>query len=393
MKLVPLKYLALILLLGSLTTLSGCWDSREMSESLAVVGAGWDASPQGGFVFTEQIAEMPAQTGKGKQTKGTRPSPTFTTVSAGGKSLTEGPRKVHLRQPRSPLWQHAYCYVLAEGLCRKGLAGNIDYFLRNRNIRKTGYLFVARNSTAAEILRVPTQVEQLPGPALVSMIKNQDLNIGIYTPTDLGDFLTKSITPGIEPAVPGVEVIEEEGKKKLRLSGTAVFKEGRLVGWLDEVESRGYRWLRPTPLAGGTKIIGCPICGKPVLLDTTRSRCRIKPRINGGKIIIDVDIREEGNFYEQTCSHRLLTPGMIPQLEKQADRLIQHQVKAAILKAQELNSDIFGFGQAVFESYPREWSRLEDHWDQVFPTLQVDVHVRSKIRRSYLTTETLQYRF
>ncbi len=393
MKSVPVKCLALILLLGSLGTVSGCWDNREINESFVVVGLGWDAAAQGGFVFTEQIAEMPAQAGKGKQAKGTRPSPTFVTVSAEGRSLTEGPRKVHLRQPRSPMWQHAYSYVLGEDLCRQGLAGNIDYFLRNRNIRKIGYLFVARNATAAQVLRVPTEVEKLPGPALASMIKNQDLHIGIYTPTDMGDFLAKTITPGIEPAVPGVEVIEEKGKKKLRLSGTAVFKKGRLVGWLDEVESRGYRSLRPTPIAGGIKVIECPICGKPVLLDTTRSRCRVKPRVIGERIIIDVDIREEGNFYEQTCSHQLLTPGMIPQLEKRAAQLIQGEVEAAIRKAQTLDSDIFGFGQAVFEAYPKKWSRLEDKWDEIFPTLEVNVRVESRIRRSYLTVETLQYRF
>ncbi|ADI01082.1 MAG TPA: Ger(x)C family spore germination protein [Syntrophothermus lipocalidus] len=387
------KYLILLVVLVSLGSVSGCWDSREINDNFVVVAIGWDAAAKRHLMFTEQIAEMPPQAGKQKGAKTARSSPTFVTVSRDGRSLTEGPRNVHLRQPRSPLWQHAYCYLLGEDLCRQGLSGAVDYFLRNRNIRKTGYLFVARNSTAAQVLQVPTEVEKLPGPALVSMIKNQDLHIGIYTPTDMGDFLTKTITPGIEPAVPGVEIVNENGKKALHLSGMAVFKEGRLVGWLDEEESRGYRWLRPTPLAGGTKLVKCPFCGKPVLLDTTRSQCRIKPRISDGRIIITIDIKEEGNFYEQTCSHQLLTPKTLPQLEQQAAQLITRQVRAAVNKAQSLDSDIFGFGQAVFESYPKEWASLESKWAQVFPTLEVEIHVKSEIRRSYLTTETLQYRF
>lgn len=390
-----LKKWTAILLAASLGLSAGCWDRQEVEESFVTIAAGVDTCPGNKLRFTEQIPLPPPEAkGKATRTEKTAPTgPSFVTISTVADTFTDGARKVHLNTPRGPLWQHAACYVFGENFSRQGFAGEIDWLQRNRQIRKIGYIFITRNATVSEVLKVPTEVERIPAVALVSMIKNQDTSLGIYTPIKLGDFLGQSITPGIEPTAPGVEIVEEGGKKRLRISGTAVFKQAKLVGWLNEKESRGYRWLRPTMIIGGTKVIKCPICDKPVLLDTLRSTSKIKAEIKDGEIIMHIKIREEGNFYEQKCRHQLVTPEMIPILNREAEQLIAEQVRAAVTRAQELDSDIFGFGQALHSAYPREWTRLEEHWEEVFPTVKIELDVQSEVRRSYLTTRTLEFRY
>jgi spore germination protein KC len=54
----------------------------------------------------------------------------------------------------------------------------------------------------------------------------------------------------------------------------------------------------------------------------------------------------------------------------------------AITKVKELNSDIFGFGDAVHQRYRDEWKELEANWDEIFPDIEVEVTVESKLRRS-----------
>ncbi|NLU50928.1 MAG: Ger(x)C family spore germination protein [Syntrophomonadaceae bacterium] len=386
---------AALLLAASLCFSAGCWDRREVNESFIAIAVGVDSYPGNKLRFTEQIP-LPIPKGKGNTTKTEKTvpaGPRFVTVSTVADTFTDGARKAHLTTPRSPLWQHSACYVFGEKFSRRGFSGEVDWLLRNRQIRKIGYMFVARNAAASEVLNVPTEVEKIPAVALVSMIKTQDTNIGIYTPVKLGEFLNKSITAGIEPAVPGVEIVDEGGKKGLKISGTAVFKRAKLVGWLNEKESRGYRWLRPNMITGGTKVIKCPVCGKPVLLETLRSQSKIEAKKRNGEIIMHIKIREEGNFYEQRCRHPLLTPETIPILNREAERLIEEQVRAAVTRAQELDSDIFGFGQAVFSAYPKEWERLAGRWEEVFPTIKVELEVKSEIRRSYLATQTLPFRY
>ena len=388
-----LKKWVTILLVASLGFSTGCWNRQEVEEGFVAVAVGVDTFPETSCVSPNKSLPPPEAKGKTKTKKAAPPGPNFVTVSTVADTFTDGARKVHLNTPRGPLGQHAACYVFGENFSRQGLAGEIDWLIRNRQIRKIGYFFVTRNATVSEVLKVPTEIERIPAMALVSMIKNQDTSLGVYTPIKLGDFLNQSITPGIEPAVPGIEIVEEGEKKRLRISGTAVFKKAKLVGWLNEKESRGYRWLRPQMLMGGTKVIKCPVCNKPVLLDTLRSTSKIKAEINNGEIIMHIKIREEGNFCEQSCRHQLVTPEMIPVLNRAAEELIADQVRAAVTRAQELGSDIFGFGQALHTSYPREWTQLEKHWEEVFPTVKIELDVKSEIRRSYLTTRTLEFRY
>jgi spore germination protein KC len=52
---------------------------------------------------------------------------------------------------------------------------------------------------------------------------------------------------------------------------------------------------------------------------------------------------------------------------------------AALKKAQELNTDIFGFGEVIHQKYPKEWKELEKRWDEVFPEIEVKVIVKSKL--------------
>lgn len=384
----------IMLLCFCLLLSSGCWDRKEINESFITIAVGVDTYPGNKLQFTEQIPIPPAKP-KITALRGSAAikRASFLTVSTVGSSFTEGARKVHLQIPRAPLWQHATCYLFSEDFARKGFSGEVDWLYRNRNIRKIGYMFVTRNTSPADVLNVADEIEPIPAIELVSMVQNQDSSIGIYTPAKLGDFLIKTVTRGVEPAVPGVKIVDENGKKRLTLSGTAVFKSGKLVGWLNEEESRGYRWLRPTTIIGGVKQVRCPVCGKPVVLETIRSRCTIAPTVRNGQITMNIKIKEEGNFYEQKCTHQLLTPETISILNHEAAQLIESQVRAAVSRAQNLDSDIFGFGEALNSVYPEEWDRVEHRWAEVFPSVKIRVEVQSDLRRSSLTTRTLEYKF
>lgn len=62
---------------------------------------------------------------------------------------------------------------------------------------------------------------------------------------------------------------------------------------------------------------------------------------------------------------------------------------SALKKAKELNSDIFGFGEAVHENYPNEWKHIENNWDEIFKKLDVEVMVDSNLQRTGRITKPL----
>ena len=61
-------------------------------------------------------------------------------------------------------------------------------------------------------------------------------------------------------------------------------------------------------------------------------------------------------------------------------------------KAQkEYNSDIFGFGMLIWRKYPKEWKDYyKNMWNEIFPNLDVAVHVRSTLLRGGLSTRSIK---
>jgi len=372
----------LIFIILTLTLAPGCWGRVEINEAYVPVGLGMDLTRENKLVSSVQVA-LPEKVKA-------RP---FTTMAAAGDTAAMALRATTLFTPRQQLAQHVSTFVLGENMARH-LADAADLLFRSNFIRETGDVFIARGSTAREVLEVPTPVEKLPARALVSMVRSQDPSTGIYTEVTLSEILGKIAAPGIEPVIPGVKIVEEKpGEKKLRLSGMAVFRKEKLVGWLNETESRGYRWLRPQGVTGGTKIVLSPVGGEPVMLETLQGRSKIEPEIAGdGRIIIHINIREEANFYEERDLDNLLTPENLKKLEQQGSKEIEAEVLAAVNKAIELDSDIFGFGLAISRTHPREWAKIEQDWARIFPTVEVRVQAISEIRRSGLLTRILNLR-
>lgn len=375
------RFLILTLILSLLLT-PGCWDKTEINNSVVTVGGGFDLASNDRLMATIQMATP--ITGPGENP--------FVTDSAVGVSASDALSRISLTSPRHKFLEHISGIVIGEDLARHGLIDINDYLLRTPVIRERESVFIARNASANSLLKVPVPTEQLPIFGLLYMIRNQDPRIGFYTETNKSEMIDKMITPGIEPVVPGVEILRSRhGTLKLRLSGMAAFKKGKLAGWLNENESRGYRWLRPKGVQGGSITVSCPVGGEPVTLEIMRGSAKMAPEIRGRRIIMHIIIKQDGNFYEERCNHNLLTPYNIKRLENEENKKIEAEVMAAVKKAQKIDSDIFGFGLAISHEYPREWKRLQNTWEQQFPNVEVDVNAVSKIRRIGLLARIFMY--
>ena len=57
---------------------------------------------------------------------------------------------------------------------------------------------------------------------------------------------------------------------------------------------------------------------------------------------------------------------------------------AAFDKSREFNADIFGFGEMLHKKYSNEWKTLKDNWDEIYPTIELNIDVESKIIKTDL---------
>ncbi|MEQ8201864.1 MAG: Ger(x)C family spore germination protein [Syntrophomonadaceae bacterium] len=382
------KRFAAVALLPALLLSSGCWNHVEVVNTVEAVGIFFDIE-NGQPLFGVQLAE-PASSQTGTQPR--KPVNIFST----GATYSEAARRVMLNVPRLPMWAHVGVMLLGTDLTQNDLGLVADFLARNRNVRKTSFLFVAEGS-GRDFLEAELPIEAYPIMGLRKLISIQEQQTGIYKPVRIDDFLQDLAEPGVEPTVPQVIVREVDGKKVLGLDGTAVFKERRQVGVLNEQESQGFRLLSPRMVSGGLLTFPPPGENNPnnnkyISIELTRSLAKVKPQIEGNqikKIIIQIDA--EGNFYDQNFAGQIISLDNIARMQEATGEEIKKKVTAAVIKAQGLQSDIFGWGRLVRQQDPSLWEQIADDWPLMFSGSEIEVTVNFSIRRTYLLDHSFEF--
>lgn len=388
------QIIPLVLILSLLLPcLGGCYNRVEMDDTVGVTGFGVDIEGDQ-KVLSVQVA---SPSGKPEGGGSAKVETMVLKESASGYALAA--RQATLRFPRAPAWSLATTMLIGETLAQSNVELMIDFISRNRFIRPNMLLFLTAGSSPEEILQVKTPPENYSAQALVKMIQNQESQSGIYLPVTIRDFRTKYVTPGVEPVLPQVRLLEIDGEKVLQLQGTAVFRGTQLVGALDERESRGLRLLDRGEKRGGLVTVNLfgdretgPLEGM-VTMEIIRSRSICTPRLDSdGKLYISIVIEADGNLYEQASRDNLQTTSNLSRLEELTSQAIKQDALACVHKAQSLQSDIFGWGTMISRQQPELWQQLENNWPSHFASVQVEAQAKYSVRRTYLLEEPVQIR-
>ncbi|MDD3270376.1 MAG: Ger(x)C family spore germination protein [Syntrophomonadaceae bacterium] len=380
-----MKKALLLVLLTTTLLLAGC-ETIEINKASIPLGFGTDYKDKR-IIFTSQLANPRSpEAGAGQ-------GPQFVVVSADGDTVAEAARKITLSNSQTPLWGHASLLLFSENFARNDMALFMDFVARNRFVRKNIPVVITHNATPEEVFNVKPLVSSYTATVIRDLLQTQESQIGIYTSLTLLELIDKFTVPGVEPVVPMITIDNSGQPEKLKLEGMAVFKGRKMVGSLNENESRGYRFMRPKMIQGGLFIIPSPLDEKSkVTLELSRSQAKITPVIQGSDLKMKIEIKAEGNFYEQGGSGNLFTMDMIKKLEQSGSREIEKQISLCINKAQSLDSDILGWGRIVHSSNPKIWNEMASEWEQIFPNVEPEITVKYEIRRSYLTDTSFVFR-
>ena len=128
-----------------------------------------------------------------------------------------------------------------------------------------------------------------------------------------------------------------------------------------------------------------------VVLEIIDIQTKVKPSIDDkGNITMNIYIRGEGNFYEQQTTKELFTIEGFRAIEKTAAQEIEKYVSQTIMKSQQLNADIFGWGQIIHDSYPKTWEKIKG--EDYFVNIDTNIRTEFFLRRTYLTDKSFKIR-
>ncbi|MEW6064462.1 hypothetical protein P378_20625 [Desulforamulus profundi] len=392
----------LLVVLLILTMVTGCWSSLALEKRAIVSGFGLDQAKEKGKVrVTLQIVKSGAggRTDMG-DTGGVKAKQSVLVYTGTGYTFSQALDTLVKKTGKSLFYSEAKIVVAGEAMAREGLFTVTDFFDRSREPSTRNLLIIAKGE-AKEVLETKLGEEDIWAYGIRDVVKSAMLH-GYLPTSDIKDFITAVESRTTAPVVPLVKIIPNEYKnegnqppeqkqavpaKEMKLLGMAVFRHYKMVGQLDERQTRGFLWVNGKEHRCITTL---PIPGsedKKAASVTIRADSKVKPELKNGKLRIHIQVHEEGELSEiQPDSIDMTNPANVKEFEKLKQYAIAGEIQDAVKKAQGLNSDIFGFGEEVHRRYPREWNQLKDKWDEIFPLLEVTIKVQSKIRRTEKVT-------
>ena len=375
------NFLLFMIIISVFFTL-GCKGTKQEIDKLAIVMAvGFDLTEENKYMVTVQILNVEKQSSGNGMKAGAQQNLSDTIVySAEGDTPSAAVAKLSTQLGKKIFFFHSKYTVIGETLAEAGLALQVDAILRGQETRLDLPLFVTKGR-AFDIIAATTPEEKIPANSVASLIGQQEL-MG-YSPivsrVDFGSALeNKTLAP-----ILGIININKNkySTATFEMSGTAVFKKDKLIGFLDTNQTRGMQWIKGKVKAGNIVVPSWK--DRAISFEITTASSKIKPILKDNKIMIEINIKEKGNIRELTGDiDPMKEPKIMEELSKVQGKAIENEVKLALKASQkDLKADIFDFGGIIHSDCPEIWKRMEKDWEVIYPDINVEVKIKADLER------------
>ncbi|MFF2483783.1 Ger(x)C family spore germination protein [Paenibacillus sp. NPDC058071] len=379
--------------------LTGCWSKMEVNKVAIVTAVGLDQTEQGKIQLSLELA-IPKLLGGPNQSGGERQGGKAGWIlSAEGNTIMEAYGLIQQKVPRKIVFYHSRVIVISERLARSGILPVLDFFERYKQSQIRNHILFTRND-AKEILQFKPVFGKLSSEILRDEAKSER-NVSVR----LLHFLDMMTAPGdvpmsaqvrLAPAQAGKNKNAESGNmtnKSLSLSGAAVFQKDKLIGWLNESETKGAMWLK-NRMQDVVITIHVPDAkgGGRFSVQILQSHTKYKTRLTNKEVLIQADIQAKLSIYENSSKLNMSNPKDLDYVEGLVSDNAKARIEEVCKKAQQVyKSDILGLGHVVYRQHPKQWHTIYNKkWDKVFPEVTVSVAPHISVNQIGLTNKSIE---
>lgn len=382
-----------------ITLLTGCWNKTELSDLAFVMAIGLDKAKDGkGYEVTYQVV-IPGNVTSGMSGGNAQGLPVIV-YSSTSENLLEAGRKATTKVSRRLYFAHTTLIVISEEVAKEGIAPLLDIVERDPEIRTTTRVVIAKDIPAKDLVSTLTPLDKLPAEKMTKSIQVTERSWGANADINVDDIIMALVSNGKDPIISGFTVVGSSTERDklsniessrspsiLQAVGLAIFNGDKLTGWINGKSAIGVQRVNKN-LKGTVEYVDWNSKSNAVGMKILRSKTKVSATVKNGKPKILVKIEEEGNIGETIIPIDLSDPKVYPKLQKEFDEKIKSEVLESINEAKELNSDIFGFGEAFHRSHPKFWKKAKSDWGTIFTDLEVEVKVNTYIRRTGLRSKS-----
>jgi spore germination protein KC len=362
----------------------GCWDRIEINDMAFVMATGIDALPNKKIKVSIQLA-LPTGGGQSPSQPASNQEKSFIVETSSGVDIWGTSSKIQEKLSRKVFTAHRRILIIGEQLAKQGIGPILDAFVRHPDSRLRTYVLVAKGSTAEKLLNVDYPLEKEPIEGLREIFHSK---VGLTV--NLRDVL-KEMPANKSIVLPAVELVNngEEGKKIFRLNGAAVFYHDKLAGYLNDQKTRELVWLRREQQQAELTVSIPKIRGN-ISANVINTSVSMKARKINGQLVMYINALTKLEINENQTSIDLSEMNNIKMIERMFAGSLKKQLNSALNEVQhKYKSDVAGFGQVIHRTYPRDWKKMKQNWDQEFPNMKFVVQTEVKIRNTGMTSQPI----
>jgi len=387
------------LLLVTAVTLSGCSNfvpaSSEIDNFDVVELIGFDKNANDPtLIDVTEVSHMQKQSsGSGGGSSGVE----HRIITGSGKTIFDAQRKIRAELNKYTFVGYVKYIVLGENAAAQDFNKYYDYFIRDHESRLTPKIFIARGCSAQDLIKRGDSEEYLIDERLKNIVGSADL-IGTTAGVEVIDTMmmleseySATVIPALQLAPPDNFKLSKMPENSIIRAGYAIIRNNKLIGYIDDSIALGYNFLT-------NKIDSCPISvedpnGKFVGLEVNNADTTVSFSFKGDELDkIKIKTKIGSDLAEQHSQDDMTSKEALEAIGGKQSEMVKTLMEAVIEKSKSLGSDCFGITEQLLHKHPYKWEKLKNDWDNIFPELNIEVEVMSKVRRTYDIENPIGYR-
>ena len=367
-----------IFLIFIILLLTGCYDNKELN-SIAILTATEINKVNDEFIVSAQIVNPQSPD------KSTNIQAPFIIYTGKGKSLQEAYRNIKLTSSRYLYPDHLQLIIINENLAKNDVSTIFDFFLRDPSIRTEFNVLIGKNN---DILIVTTPIDEISSSSIVDTLETNNKFLGVANLITLNEMATMYLNPNTEVILPSIklenentESDKEDNTKSTKvdsmyeLSGLAIFKDQKLIGYLTNEQSISYNIIK-NHVENSIITYECEK-NKYLTAELITSKAKIKTKNEK----IDITINLTGTINESNCNITLNNEENLQKVEKELETYLTNKLTTDINNIRkEYNSDIFGFLDEIYKHDYKTYLKVKNNWYQgTYQTIPIKIKTKLSI--------------
>lgn len=364
----------LIIIIPLLFLLTGCYDYKELN-SISILSATEINKIDDEFIVSAQAVNPQAPD------KTSNAQAPFIIYTGRGKTIQEAYRSIANESSKFLYLNHIQILIINEKIAKESLDEIVDYFMRSSAIRTEFYVLIGRDDNILDII---TPINDISSASIKESIENNLKYLGTTSDITFNELVSIMLDENSEIVLPSIKLINDskEGENienteetkvntKYELSNLAIFKDDKLIGYLDEEQSKTYNILQ-------NKINNTILtyeCDKDKYMSVEIIDSKSSMDVSNKKANIEVKL--SGNLNEYNCSKSLDNKKTIEKIEKEFEQKLTENITKNINEVRtEYNSDIFGFLNNIYKKDYKTYKTIKNNWyNSNYQHLELSVNV------------------